>query len=167
MEKILFNSSQGEKLTIKEVVLEIINFIKQDEKRRYKITIGSDSEILPNLDADFVTAVVVHRIGNGGRYFWRRVTHGKFYNLRDRIIQEVVLSLELGKKILLELKKLSNLEWKENSPQWDFEIHVDIGEKGETKAMIQEVVGMIRAYDFLPITKPQSYAASNIADRHV
>jgi predicted RNase H-related nuclease YkuK (DUF458 family) len=167
MEKIFFNSSQGEKLTIKQVVFEIINFIKQDEKKHYKITIGSDSEVLPNLDADFVTAIVIHRIGNGGRYFWRRIKDGKFYNLRDRIIKEVVLSLELGKELLLELKKLSVLEWPNNSPQWDFEIHVDIGENGETKAMLQEVIGIVRAYDFLPVTKPQSYAASNVADRYV
>jgi predicted RNase H-related nuclease YkuK (DUF458 family) len=167
MDKIFFNSSKNEKLTIKEVVFEIINFIKQDEKRKYRITIGSDSEILSNLDADFVTAIVIHRIGNGGRYFWRRVKDGKFYNLRDRIIKEVVLSLELGKELLLELKKLSILEWPNTAPQWNFEVHIDIGERGETKTMLQEVISMVRAYDFLPVTKPQSYAASNVADRYV
>ncbi|MGB9608855.1 MAG: ribonuclease H-like YkuK family protein [Minisyncoccia bacterium] len=163
----LFNSSSGEKKSINEVVAEIIKFIKQDEKRTYRITIGTDSEILSNLNADFVTAIVVHRIGNGGRYFWRRIEQGKFYNLRDRIIQEVILSLDLGKKILNEFKKMFKKEWKEKGPNWEFEIHIDIGEKGETKAMIQEVVGMVRAYNFEPITKPKSYAASNIADRHV
>jgi len=33
--------------------------------------------------------------------------------------------------------------------------------------MIQEVVGMIRANNFEARTKPESYAASNVADRHV
>jgi predicted RNase H-related nuclease YkuK (DUF458 family) len=33
--------------------------------------------------------------------------------------------------------------------------------------MIQEVVAMIRASNFQAKTKPESYAASNVADRHV
>jgi hypothetical protein len=163
----LFNSPSGKKFNTLEVVSEIIDFMKQDEKKSYKITIGTDSEVLADKTADFVTAVVIHRIGNGGRYFWRRKTFGNFYNLRDRIISEVLLSLDIGKEILTELKKLINTEWKNNGPDWSFEIHVDVGENGETKSMIQEVVGMIRAYNFEVITKPQSYAASNVADRYV
>lgn len=166
MQNIVFNTSEGSKLNIKEVIYEIINFIKQDPKRNYKITIGTDSELLSNLNADFVTAVVIHRVGNGGRYFWRRIEQGKFYNLRDRIINEVMISLDLSKKILSEFKIfLKNEELKDC--KWDFEIHIDVGEKGETKSIIQEVVGMVRAYEFSAITKPQSYAASNIADRHI
>ena len=77
-----------------------------DMKRRYKITIGTDSERIAGNQADFVSAVVVHRVGNGGRYFWRRVELGKFHTLRDRIIKEVLLSLELAQEVLAELKKL-------------------------------------------------------------
>ena len=164
------NSSFGLKLTVSQVVSEIIRFMRAEPERHYKITIGTDSEQLPGNKADFVTAVVVHRVGNGGRYFWRRLQVGKLHSLRDRIIKEVLISLDLGKEVLIELKKLgaknSFLEG-EKLPEWDFEIHVDIGENGPTKSMIQEVVGMIRAYNFEAITKPGSYAASNVADRHV
>ncbi len=164
-----FNSSLGLKLAIPQVAQEIVRFMKADSRRRYKIMIGTDSQRLADGRADFVTAVVVHRVGNGGRYFWRRAELGKFHTLRDRIIQEVIISLELGIEVLAELKKFSGSSVGENSkiPEWDFEIHADVGENGPTKAMIQEVVGMIRAYNFEPITKPGSYAASNVADRHV
>ena len=135
--------------------------MKSEPKRKYKIIIGSDSEAIQNKNADFVTAVVVHRIGNGGRYFWRRLQVGKFHTLRDRIIREVMLSLEAAHLILSELKA-SNL-----SDNWTFEIHADIGENGETKVLIQEVVGIIRANNFEVKTKPESYAASKVADRHV
>lgn len=165
-----FNTSFGLQLSLKRVAEEIVRFMKADDKRKYKVTIGTDSDRLSDGRADFVTAVVVHRVGNGGRYFWRRVQFGKLHTLRDRIIKEVLISLDLGKEVLLELKKLSGVE----SPDfrvwelvWDFEIHVDIGENGPTKAMIQEVVGMIRANNFVGVTKPGSYAASNVADRHV
>lgn len=165
--QMLFNSSNQEKLKIEDVVSELVNFIKQDEKRKYKITIGTDSEIFSDLSADFVTAIVIHRVGNGGRYFWRRLRANNFYNLRQRIIQEVILSLEISKELLLKFKDLMQKEWKNNCPEWEFEIHIDVGESGETKSMIQEVVNMVRAHNFEPITKPKSYAASNVADRYV
>lgn len=158
------NNSFGLKLTVKQVVAEIIQYMLLEPKRRYRITIGTDSLRLASGHADFVTAVVVHRIGNGGRYFWRRFTLGKFYNLRDRIIREVLVSLDIGKEILEELKKHTSGS---QMPAWEFEIHADIGENGPTKAMIQEVVGMIRAHNFEAKTKPYSYAASKVADRHV
>ncbi len=154
------NSSLGLRLTPSEVVQEIVNFMRSDDTRRYKVTIGTDSELLANKKADFVTAVAVHRIGNGGRYFWRRFELGNFHTLRDRMIKEALISLEIAQGILSELKKLP-------LPDFDFEIHADIGENGPTKAVIQEIVGMIRANNFEVKIKPFSYTASNVADRHV
>ncbi len=157
----LFNTSFGVKLNTQDIVREIVRFMKDDPKRHYKITIGTDSDALGGGKTDFVSAIVIHRIGNGGRYFWRRVETDKFHTLRDRIIQEVVISLDVAKELLLEIKK-------EKCPAvWNFEIHADIGENGETKVLIQEVVGMIRAHNFEPRTKPESYAATKVADRHV
>ena len=155
-----FNNHFGEKLAIKDVVLDIIGFMKADAKRSYKIIIGSDSQRLEDKSADFVTAIVVHRQGNGGRYFWRRFTEGKFHTLRDRIIQEALFSIEIAKEVLTTLGEFE-------TPEFGFEIHVDAGENGPTKAVINEVVGMVRANNFEVRTKPYSYAASNVADRHV
>lgn len=153
-------SSTGLRLTVQEAVQEIISFMRADLRRHYKVMIGTDSEALSDNEADFVTAVVVHRVGNGGRYFWRRVDAGKVYNLRDRIIKEVLISLDVARGILAELKRFP-------LPDFDFEIHADIGENGPTKPMIQEVVAMIRANNFAARTKPESCAASNVADRHI
>ena len=155
-----FSSSLGARLTAAEVVQEVMSFMGDDLTRKYKVTIGTDSELLNTKNADFVTAIVVHRIGNGGRYFWRRFELGKFHTLRDRMIQEVLVSLDIAKEVLSELKRFP-------LPDFDFEIHADIGENGPTKAVIQEIVGMIRAHNFAVKTKPESYAATNVADRHV
>lgn len=156
-----FLSSLGIQLNGGQIVKEILRFMEADPKRGYKIIIGSDSELLSTKKADFVTAIVVHRVGNGGRYFWRRIELGHFHTLRDRIIQEVVLSIDIAKELLVELKEMKT------NIKWDFEIHADIGENGDTKALIQEVTGMIRAHHFEARTKPYSYAASKVADRHV
>lgn len=161
----LFNDSNGLKLTNHQVVKEIIDFMKLDEKRHYKIVIGSDSLRTAEQNADFVTAIVIHRVGNGGRYFWRRINDkNKFHTLRDRIWQEVLFSLDVAKELLENLAKFPD---KKPTSNWDFEIHIDVGENGETKTMIQELVGMIRANNFNAKTKPESYAASKVADRHV
>jgi len=159
MPEFLHNSS-GLNLTVEQVVQEIIVFMRADLTRRYKVTIGTDSELTSGNMADFVTAVVVHRVGNGGRYFWRRIPKEKMHTLRERIIREVLISLDIAKSVLSELKKFP-------LPEFDFEIHIDVGENGPTKALIQEVVNMVRANNFDARTKPESYAASNVADRHV
>jgi hypothetical protein len=156
----LFNSSSGEQLSASAVVSELIAYMRERPLSPYRITIGTDSQLLHNGVADFVSAIVIHRVGNGGRYFFRRF-HGKnFFTLRDRIIHEVLTSLELGTQILELLREHPRL-------QFEFEIHADVGEHGPTKAMLQEVIGMIRAYNFEAKVKPESYAASSIADRHV
>lgn len=155
----LFNSSFGVKINVVQVI-EIINeFIKAKPHHRYKLTVGTDSERRLNNSADFVTAIVIHRVGNGGRYFWRHEKLDKIHNLRNRMYQEVLLSLETGKELIKILKESEN-------PHLDFEIHIDVGENGETKSMIQELVGMVRANNFEARTKPDSYAASKVADRH-
>ncbi len=154
-----FTGGQGGKFSQLEVVEEIISFMEADQKRSYQIVIGTDSSLLADRSADFVTAVVVHRIGNGGRYFWRRETFKKIPILRDRILKEVLISIDLAKEILIDLKNLK-------APDFNFEIHVDIGTNGPTSAMIQEVIGIIRAYNFEVKTKPESYAASKVADRY-
>lgn len=156
----LFTASSGSKIEVRDVVQRMASFMAADTRRSYKVTIGTDSEALHDKRADFVTAIVVHRVGNGGIYFWRRIVGGqKFHTLRERIYNEVLLSLEIA-HLFLETAKAEQL------PHFDFEIHVDVGEGGETKSMLQELVGMIRANNFTAKTKPDSYAASKVADRH-
>lgn len=153
-----FHKCDGTQITLKEVVEEIIRYIKEDPSARYKVIIGTDSE--DHNGVDFVSAVVVLRIGKGGRYFWRRMREDKKYVLRDRIYQEVLLSLKLAEETvkLLRVKEFLN---------YDFEIHVDVGVNGETKMMLAEVVGMVRGSGFEAKIKPESFGASCVADRHV
>jgi len=157
----LFHSSLGIQLSTRQIIEELIRFMQEDEKRNYKIIIGSDSEANNSVATDFVSAIVIHRVGNGGRYFWRRtVMHRKFHTLRERILEEVLISLQVAHEFITTTKQFQ-------MPKFSFEIHIDVGENGETREMLQELVGMIRANNFEAKTKPDSYAASKVADRHV
>lgn len=156
----LFNSSNGTKLNLKEVATEVIAFMRAEPNRSYKVTIGTDSEVFDKTSADFVTAIVVHRIGNGGRYFWQRDELHKLYTMRDRIMQEVIVSIEIAKTVLEYLRQF-------DAPQHELEVHVDVGTNGTSSKMIQEVVGMVRANNLEAKTKPEAYAASSVADRYI
>ncbi len=156
----LFTTGNGSRIPVSEVVAQMAGFIAASPKHTYKVTLGSDSEQLADKRADFVTAIVIHRVGNGGIYFWRRIVgNSKYHTLRDRMYGEVMLSLEIA-HLFLETAK------KEGLPHFDFEIHVDVGNDGATRSMLQELVGMIRASNYTAKTKPDSYAASKVADRH-
>jgi predicted RNase H-related nuclease YkuK (DUF458 family) len=152
-----FNPHSGE-LTFDEVVGELVAAMQAHPKERFEILIGTDSSI--TLDRlDFVSAIVLHRVGKGGRYFWTRRREQRIPSLRQRIWREAWLSFELAQRLIQRLAAVSLL-------QYNLEIHVDIGENGKTKEMIDEVVGMIIGNGFSVRIKPHAYAASSVADKH-
>ncbi|MBI4039291.1 ribonuclease H-like YkuK family protein [Candidatus Daviesbacteria bacterium] len=152
-----FHSARLGELTFEDMVRRVIEFIHVDPDSKYKIIVGSDSQ--PGYHVDFVSAVVVHRVGHGGIYFWSRHNGGRIYSFKERIYREALDSLELAQELLEEFNKNGVLEC-------DLEIHVDIGTKGPTREMISEIVGMIRGNGFRVHIKPDSFAASSVADRH-
>ena len=152
-----FSSPSGKSFSYKELVKELLFYIKSDPMEKYKVVIGTDSA--NHGTTDFVSAIVVYRVGHGGRFFWRRVNQKKINSLRARIYQEVMISLKLAEEILFNLSQDKNINF-------DFEVHVDIGSKGKTKEMLQEIIGMVRGSGFNVKTKPESYGASKVADRY-
>ncbi len=147
-------------MSFSEVIDEIVGMMQSDQRSEYEIVVGTDSHA-PSGDheIDFVSAIVVHRVGKGGRYFWKRVTEDGIYTLRDKIYKEAFLSFELAKDLMKKLEEETLLDY-------NLEIHVDVGQHGKTKEIIDEVVGMIIGSGFEVRTKPDSYGASTVADKH-
>ena len=154
----LFHSQTYGDLTLELVKEKIAGFIAASPEDKYQIVIGSDS-LSKNSEVDFVSAIVVHRQGSGAIYFWQREVKNKKYVLRERIYEEASLSLELANRFVEVC--LGN-----GISKYDLEIHVDIGKIGDTREMLNEVVGMVRGSGFVCKVKPDSYAASKVADRH-
>ncbi|MDD3487861.1 MAG: ribonuclease H-like YkuK family protein [Candidatus Pacebacteria bacterium] len=152
-----FHSPSGKAFTYKELLKEVLFYIKEEPQEKYKIIIGTDSA--NHGTTDFVSAIVVYREGHGGRFFWRRLNQKKIDSLRARIYQEVMMSLKLAGEVLLNLSQNKDIVF-------DFEVHVDIGSKGATRDMLQEIIGMVRGYGFQVKTKPESYGATKVADRY-
>lgn len=140
-----------------QLVGRIADYI-EIQPAKYRIIVGSDSETNES-QVDYVTAVVVHRVGAGGIYFWQKNVGGKCFTLRERIYNEALLSIDCAQKLLpaFHVQKILDL---------NLEIHVDVGTKGETREIINEITGMIRSSGFAVKTKPDSFGASKVADRH-
>ncbi len=155
----MFQSPTYGDLELPQVRERILHFLANDPDKIYQIVIGTDSQPHNGLGVDFVTALVVHRIGAGGIYFWRRTVNKKHYVLRERMYEEATMSLEMAETVLTLLHK-------DGITKYDVEIHVDIGKFGDTREMIQEIVGMIRGSGYNVKIKPESYAASKVADRY-
>ena len=160
-----FHSPSLGNLSIEQVIDEIIQYIAQKDERFYDIIVGCDSS--SDIEPNFPVAVVVLRKGEGGRFFLKRINYQnrKFYSWKERILEEVMLSCELA---LCLREKLEN-KVKSLPALTDYQfryIHADVGERGETKDMIKEVVGLIRGNGFEPKIKPEAYVASIVADRY-
>lgn len=146
-------------MTLPRLVDQVVSFMERENNAHFKIVVGTDSELSAST-AHFVCAVVVHHVGHGGVYFWGQVTKNGIKDLRQRMYEEATYSLTLAQRLLDEFK-LRDLPLDKL-----LEIHVDVGQNGDTKVMINEIVGMIRGSGFICKTKPESFAASNVADRH-
>lgn len=152
-----FNPNDGE-MVFAEVIATVVREMKAHPKDRFEILIGTDSSTTPK-HLDLVSAIVLHNIGRGGRYFWTRRRERRSASLRQQIWREAWLSFELAQHVIERLGAISFL-------QFNLEIHVDIGENGRTKELIDEVVGMIIGNGFAVRIKPHAYAASAVADKH-
>jgi len=147
-----------------ELVDDIAKFIENSPKDSFRLIIGSDSHVRGKNGRSklkLVTAIVVHRIGFGGRYFWQGKTVPKTHSLRDKIYAETLLSLDTAEKFLPKLNKRLN-----GNGSYQLEIHIDVGRAGDTRDMIKEVVGMVTGNGYIAKTKPESYGASKVADKH-
>lgn len=154
-----FHSPTYGVLNLNQVLEKIISFIKKEPESKYRLIIGTDSQPKRHNGADFVTALIVHRVGGGGIYFWQGKHEPRPFVLRDRIYMETTLSIDMAQRIL-------SIFQKEIMLTYDLEIHVDVGSQGETREIIQEVVGMVRGMGFKVFTKPEAFGAYCVADRH-
>lgn len=145
-------------LSLEEVFADILQFASRHPDDEYSLIIGTDSQLKENRgEICFVTALIVHRKGKGGRFFYLRELESMTRSLRQRIFYETSRSLMLASQIMDLLA--------ESEHEFNIEIHLDVGNNGATKDMIKEVVGMVVGSGFDARIKPDSYGASSVADK--
>lgn len=163
-----YNSLTHGKVELGDIIILIKSFLEESPNSEYSLVIGTDSHEKngPSENGaktiNLVTAVLIHRKGFGGKYFWIRRDKPNIHNLREKIYAETLASLDFAIFFVPLLKKALNGK----VLKYNLEIHVDVGEHGDTRDMIKEVVGMVTGNGFVAKTKPQAYAASYVADKH-
>ena len=120
-----------------------------------KVAIGSDSQVLSHY-THFVTTICIHYPGYGGKFFYikKKEFSNLFPNMRLRILNETLLSLEAANDIL----DMTGLK---------VEVHIDIGsdEKvSKTSRLYKELSGIVSSSGYECKIKPDSWA-SYVADR--
>lgn len=162
-----YNPTKGN-LPFSRVVKEIFSYIEEKPQSFYDVIVGCDS---PSAEKVFFPVViVVWRKGEGGRFFIKKISYPdslskKFSNWHQRILEEVLLSCDLA----LFLKEAIAKELISNPNNFNYQfryIHADIGEQGQTRDMVKELVGLIKSNGFEAKIKPESFAASVVADRY-
>lgn len=159
-ENTIFKNSKHEEIKLDELIERILSFIAQSPNSEYKLSIGTDS--MTYKDTHFVLAIVLHRVGNGGIYFYKRFDHPGIRDLRTKLYTETQLSIDATNLIASEL-----LDADENAlDKINLSIHLDIGTSGPTKDLINELEGWVKAIGYDYEIKPDSYAASFVADKY-
>lgn len=161
MEEILpiFNSPSIGRVSIEEMIARILAYIHHQPAANYSLAIGTDSCVVSG-GVEFVCAIAVRRIGNGGIYFWQSVKSPVRMLLRQRIYQEALISLAVAEEFIKRF-------YQKCPTVYEMEIHVDIGPNGETKGLIKEITGMIRGSGYQVKIKPSAFTAATIADRYL
>ncbi|MFD2170716.1 ribonuclease H-like YkuK family protein [Tumebacillus lipolyticus] len=145
-------------LSLALVAQDLLDYMAAEPQEDYKIIIGSDSQNKESrLKTTFVTALIVHRVGKGARYYFHRRTRPMVTNMKQRMFTEASLSLMLCGKLreLLHDQRVQNLE-----------VHLDVGQNGATEPLIKELVGWVEGSGYEARIKPDSFVASKVADRY-
>jgi hypothetical protein len=158
---LFYNETLKRHIGFDELIDELINYIRQYPKAEYKINVGTDSNA--SRWAQFVTAVTILRVGNGGRYFWTRSEKIFCPNLHDRIYKETMQSITFTQELKSRLKDKISEEFFWNN---QISVHIDVGQHGPTKDLVESVVGMVKGYGLEAVIKPYSFGAFVVADRH-
>jgi predicted RNase H-related nuclease YkuK (DUF458 family) len=166
-ENTVFRSLKKDGLHFEQVFRDILSFIQADTDCSYRISVGTDSQV--GARTVFVSCIHIHRIGKGAIGFLHKYDLIRpVTNLREKIYLETCASLQLA--YLFDDERMRRIRQAVgsggNGNSVAFEFHIDVGTRGETKCLINEMVGMVKGLDFVPKIKPESYCASSFADKY-
>lgn len=160
-QSVQFHSWSKGVLSLARVFEEITAYICSQPERSYEIIVGSDSAA--RSPVPLVTALTLRRVGNGAVHFWVTSEKKTFHTLRDRITEEALQSITLAQEIRSGLRDKLGEDF-----LWDnkIQVHIDIGENGPTRDLIDQMVGMVKGFGFEAVIKPSAFGASQVADLH-
>ena len=132
---------------------DIVHWVKVSTQHGQVVHVGTDS-LQTGRWTQFVTVIVILNPPHGGRVAYVREVVPRISSLRQRLMKEVWMSVELAMQL---------------PPQPELTVHVDANaqEKYMSSKYLQELVGMVVGQGFKALWKPESWAATHAADHVV
>jgi len=142
----------GKPAAFSQILEEIINSDPSVE-----LYVGTDSDPSRKKVA-FVTSVVIRYPGNGANYYWSRkyMDSSIFFNLGHRLELEVTDSIIVADLLRRETGREKIV------------IHADCSSdpKNASFEFLNRITSYSKAMGFATVVKPDSWAASSVADKH-
>ena len=160
----IFHRGNGESITYSEMMKLIADYISKDTNQEYEITVGTDSQ--NHSKTKMVEVIAIHCVGHGGIFFYRIDFIRKIKSLKEKIFEETSRSIQNAHGLLDEvglilLEKGIDIE----ELTLHFKIPCDIGHYGKPSSLLKEIVSWVHSCRYEAVIKPDSYAASGIANK--
>jgi predicted RNase H-related nuclease YkuK (DUF458 family) len=140
-----------------DVLDTLRSHMSSTEDGQFEVHVGTDSQQAGNY-TEFVAVIVLLNKGKGGRAFYTRERTPRVKSLRERLMKEVWMSLQVGMQLNAVVPETVGLT-----------IHVDANPDVQFRSSdhVKELVGMVAGQGFKTLTKPDSWAATHVADHVV
>lgn len=131
---------------------------EKKEGYRLKICVGSDSQAYKS-HIEYATVIVVLREGKGGFMFMRNYKGTKQIGIKERMLKEVTMSVDVAYQICDVLDKYDIA----------LEVHADINTDPnfQSNVALKDAMGYILGMGFVFKAKPYAFASSSCADKVV
>ena len=159
-----FIRGNGTQCNYEEMIKHIAKYIIKNKDKELELTIGTDSQ--NHTQTKIVEVVSIHTIGSGGIYFYHTDYITKIRSIKEKILEETNRSLNIANGFIDALAlELIDYDIDLDELNVHFYIHCDIGHNGKTSMLISEIVNWVHAMGYDCVIKPDSYAASGIANK--
>lgn len=148
---------RGRLMAFDLMTAELADRIRLQAENAVRLIVATDSQ--PSLPIRFETVVILVIPGQIRAYNRRLATMGPMA-LAERMWTETAMSLMVAEAILADLTGRGI-----PVDRSAFELHVDVGENGESRTARQQAMGMVTGAGYAVKVKPESWAASRVADR--
>jgi len=123
--------------------------------QQLRICVGTDSQ-QHSQHTEFASVVVLYKVGQGGSMLMRRFRETRQMTLRERLMHEVTLSIDIAWQLLEPLRNIGATVG----------VHADINEDPRFPSHIayHEARGYVRGMGLTFKAKPEAFASSCCAD---
>lgn len=149
-------------VNIDEIAKIISEFVANSDSDKFDIYVGTDSQNFSY--TKMVLVIAVHCIGHGGIFFYEVKHVAKITSIKHKLMTETMMSIELADQLKAAFERLYDKNGFDYT-NMHMAIHVDASVDGKSGQVINDISNYVHAYGYEFSIKPDSYAASSIANK--